>query len=154
MIIIQKPLRRKEHSVRERPVFLRPCVHFVRWGSNNGMQSYWLGVTFTKIVRGCACRTSKIWLSVYQFFCQFSTHQYTIFERKAPNFWPNWVLFTIICPKYTQFVHFGLLCNWWNPDRYTKFREKAPQKVSTYYTYTMSMWEPPRYWPCEQGDNC
>ena len=28
------------------------------------------------------------------------------------------------------------------PDRYTKFCEKAPQKVGT-YTYTMSMWEPP-----------
>ena len=25
-------------------------------------------VTFTKIVCGCACRTSKIWLSLYQFF--------------------------------------------------------------------------------------
>ena len=29
------------------------------------------------------------------------------------------------------------------PDRYTKFCEKAPQKAGT-YTYTMSMWEPPR----------
>ena len=28
------------------------------------------------------------------------------------------------------------------PDRYSKFREKAPQKAGT-YTYTMSMWEPP-----------
>ena len=28
------------------------------------------------------------------------------------------------------------------PDRYTKFREKVPQKTGT-YTYTMSMWEPP-----------
>ena len=28
------------------------------------------------------------------------------------------------------------------PDRYTKFREKVPQKAGT-YTYTMSMWEPP-----------
>ena len=28
------------------------------------------------------------------------------------------------------------------PDRYTKFREKAPQKAGT-YTYTKSMWEPP-----------
>ena len=44
------------------------------------------GGTFTKIVRGCACRTSKIWLSLYQFFTQFPTHQYTILERKAPNF--------------------------------------------------------------------
>ena len=43
------------------------------------------GGSFTKIVRGCACRTSKIWLSLYQFFAKFSTHQYTIFERKAPN---------------------------------------------------------------------
>ena len=43
------------------------------------------GGSFTKIVRGCACRTSKIWLSLYQFFAKFPTHQYTIFERKAPN---------------------------------------------------------------------
>ena len=27
------------------------------------------------------------------------------------------------------------------PDRYTKFRKKAPQKVGT-YTFVMSMWEP------------
>ena len=44
------------------------------------------GGSFIKIVRGCACRTSKIWLSLYQFFAKFPTHQYTIFERKAPNF--------------------------------------------------------------------
>ena len=43
------------------------------------------GCSFLKIVRGCACRTSKIWLSLYQFFAKFPTHQYTIFERKAPN---------------------------------------------------------------------
>ena len=29
------------------------------------------------------------------------------------------------------------------PDRYTKFREKVPQKAGT-YTYAMSMWEPLR----------
>ena len=44
------------------------------------------GVTFTKIACGCACRTSKIWLSLYQFFAQFPIHQYTILERKALNF--------------------------------------------------------------------
>ena len=43
------------------------------------------GGSLTKIVRGCACRTSKIWLSLYQFFAKFPTHQYTIFQRKAPN---------------------------------------------------------------------
>ena len=44
------------------------------------------GVTFTKIMHGCACRTSKIWLSQYQFSTKLSTHQYTIFDKKAPNF--------------------------------------------------------------------
>ena len=28
----------------------------------------------------------KLGLSVYQFFAQSTTHQYTIFKRKAPNF--------------------------------------------------------------------
>ena len=62
------------------------------------------GGSFTKIVRGCAYRTSKIWLSLYQFFAKFPTHQYTIFERQSTQFGSNWVLFTIICPKYTQFM--------------------------------------------------
>ena len=44
------------------------------------------GGSFTQIIRGCAYRTSKIWLSLYQFFAKFPTHQYTIFKRKAPNF--------------------------------------------------------------------
>ena len=44
------------------------------------------GVVFAKIVRRCACRTSKIRLSLYHFFTQLPTHQCTIFERKAPNF--------------------------------------------------------------------
>ena len=26
------------------------------------------------------------------------------FRRKSTQVWPNWVLFTIICPKYTQFM--------------------------------------------------
>ena len=40
---------------------------------------------FTKILRGFACQTSKIGLSLYQFFVQLPTHQFTIFKRKAPN---------------------------------------------------------------------
>ena len=42
------------------------------------------GVIFAKIVRGCACRTSKISLSLYQFFAQLP-NQYTFFDRKAPK---------------------------------------------------------------------
>ena len=40
--------------------------------------------TFAKTLHECACRTSKIGLSLYQFFAQLSNHRYTIFERKAP----------------------------------------------------------------------
>ena len=61
--------------------YIRPLLEYadVVWNS-------FREVTFTKIVRGCACRTSKIWLSVYQFFAKFPNHQYTIFGRKTPNF--------------------------------------------------------------------
>ena len=44
------------------------------------------GGTFPKIVRGCAYRTLKIGLSLYQLLAQLPTHQYTILKRKAPNF--------------------------------------------------------------------
>ena len=52
-------------------------MHGLRGGGGGGG-----GVTFTKLVRGCGCPTLKIWLVLYQFFAQFPTHQYTIFERK------------------------------------------------------------------------
>ena len=62
------------------------------------------------------------------------------FRKKITQFWPNLVLFTIDCPKYTKL---GPLRLWWkHPNRYSKFREKAHQKAGT-YKYTMSMWEPP-----------
>ena len=37
-------------------------------------------------MRGCACQTSKIWLSLYQFFVEFPTLQYTVFKKKTPTF--------------------------------------------------------------------
>ena len=69
------------------------CQRFLQWRSEDGRGPWTTeclgplggGGSFTKIVRGCACRTSKIWLSLYQFFAKFPTHQYTIFGRKAPN---------------------------------------------------------------------
>ena len=63
------------------------------------------GVTFVKIVFRCTCRTSKIWLSLYQFFTQLGPYSPTsipIRIEKHPIL-PNWVIFTIICSKYTIF---------------------------------------------------
>ena len=40
------------------------------------------------------------------------------------------------------------------PHRYTKFREKAPQKAGT-YTYIMSIWDPPgRKWSMSKFSGC
>ena len=99
------------------------------------------GVTLAKIVHGCACRKSKTWLSLYHFFAQLPTHQYTIFDRKHPIL-PKLGAFYNNLLKIHPIFEFGLLLLWRKPpDRYTKFGEKAPQKAGT-FTYTMSMWEP------------
>ena len=43
-------------------------------------------VAFSKIIQERACRTLKIWLSLYQFFKQLPTHQYTMLDKKHPKF--------------------------------------------------------------------
>ena len=42
------------------------------------------GVTFTKIVHGCACQTSKIWLSLYQFLPNFPPIGIPLSKEKHP----------------------------------------------------------------------
>ena len=37
-------------------------------------------------------------------FCQISHPSVYHFRKKSTQFGSNWVLFTIICPKYTQFM--------------------------------------------------
>ena len=99
-------------------------------------------VTFTKIVRGCACRTLKIWLSLDQFLPNFPPISILFVEEKHPilaklgAFYNN---LPKIHPIYALWAPSSLMKT---PDCYTKFCEKAPQKAGT-YTYTMSMWEPP-----------
>ena len=81
------------------------------------------GVTLAKIVRGCACQTSKIGLSLYQFFAQLPTHQYIIFDRKAPNF------AQIGCIKYTQFFNLGSFVSDENPPiTILNFAKKRPKR--------------------------
>ena len=64
------------------------------------------GVTFAKIVHGCACRTSKIGLTLYQYFAQIPIHQY--FQLESTQFCPNRVLFSIICSTIFKFGHLFL----------------------------------------------
>ena len=49
--------------------------------------------------------------SLYTNFCPISHPAvYHFWKKSIQLFWPNWVIFTRICPKYTQFMLFGLLC--------------------------------------------
>ena len=57
-------------------------------------------------IRGCACQTSKIWLSLYQ-FAQLPTHQFTIFDRKAPNFMSMAILRHCETPLWIARVPYG-----------------------------------------------
>ena len=66
-------------------------------------------------------------------FCLISHPSVYRFQKKNTQFWPNWALFTIICPKFTQFMNLGsFVSDEPPPQRYTKFREKVPQKSGTY----------------------
>ena len=59
------------------------------------------GITFTKIVLvDVPARPRKSDFLFTNFFVQFSTHQYSIFERKAPNFDQIGCFFI----NYTQFM--------------------------------------------------
>ena len=102
------------------------------------------GVTFTKIVHGRACRTSKIWLSLYQFFCQISHPSVYHFQKKSTQFWPNWVFF------YSNLLKIQPIYVIWAPSSLMKTprslyqisRKSAPKGRHIY----MSIWDPPPGW--------
>ena len=58
------------------------------------------------------CRILKIWLSLYQFFAQLPTHQYSIFNRKPTNFAQILVFFYNNVLKIHPIYVFGLLYLW------------------------------------------
>ena len=66
------------------------------------------------------------------------------FRKKSTQFGSNWVLFTIICPINPIYIIWAPRL-WWTPppDRYTKFREKVPQKVGTYVNHVNVRTPPP-----------
>ena len=86
------------------------------------------GVYFTKIVCGCACRTLKIWLSLYQFFCLIShSSVYTTFEKhptltKLGDFYNN---LSKIHPIYVIWAHLSLMKP---PIAIPNFAKKHPKR--------------------------
>ena len=87
---------------------------------------------------GCPYRTLKN----LTFFAQLPTHSYSFFDRKRLMLPKLGAFYNNLLKIHPLFFLFGLLRLWRKPtDRYTKFREKAPQKAGT-YTYTKSMWDP------------
>ena len=95
------------------------------------------GGSFTKIVRGCACRTSKIWLSLYQFFAKFPTHQYTIFESKLGAFYNN---LPKIHPIYVIWAPSSLMKT---PRSLYQISRKGAPKGRHIYVYHVNVRTPP-----------
>ena len=103
------------------------------------------GGSFTKIVRGCACRTSKSDYLYTNFLPNFPPISIPFSKEKHP-IWIKLGAFYNNLPKiHPIYVIWAPSSLTKTPDRYTKFREKVPQKAGT-YRYTTSMWEPPRAW--------
>ena len=115
--------------------FVFTCRNLLQYFIMQTRISRWLAkrwVLLPKLayVDGRTCRTSKIGLSLYQFFAQLPTHQYTIFNRKIPNLGEIGCFFTIIShhanwlkphslnilhrgvpslgPNHTKFYHYQL----------------------------------------------
>ena len=79
-------------------------------------------VTFTKIVRGCACWALKIWLPLYQFFAQFYPQFYPpvtipVSIEKHPVLPKLCAFYNIICSKDTHFFKKLQAPSslWWKP---------------------------------------
>ena len=82
---------------------------------------------FAKIVRGCAADLANLTFSI-PVFAWLHTHQYTIFDRKAPNF-ANWVLFTMICSNTPNLCNCGSLVSDENPPiAIPNFVKKHPKR--------------------------
>ena len=62
-------------------------------------------------------------------FCLISQPSVYHFQKTIIQFWPNWVLFTIICPKYTQFYNLGSFNSDENPlIAVPDFAKKRPKR--------------------------
>ena len=74
------------------------------------------GLTFTKIICGLACGTLKNWLSIdaIPIFRPFTHPPVYQFCLKSAQICSNWVLFAIICSKYTQFLTLGSFISYKN----------------------------------------
>ena len=89
----------------------------------------------------CLPDLENLTFSIYQFLPNFPPISIPFSKEKHPlltklgAFYNN---LPKIHPIYVIWAPSSLV----NPHRYTKFREKAPQKAGT-YTFTMSMWDPP-----------
>ena len=105
------------------------------------------GVTFAKIVRECACRTSKIWLSLYHFSNNFPIISILFSIEKRPIL-SKLGAFYNDCSEYTHFMNSGSFVFDENPPiAILNFAKKAPKKAGTYINvYHVNMRPPPEFY--------
>ena len=93
------------------------------------------------LVWGCGCQTSKSWLLLI-YFCPLTTHQYTNFVQKSPNFgaFSDNLLKIENTPNL---YNSGTFVSTENPViAISTFTKKHPMHKVDTYTYTVSLREP------------
>ena len=104
------------------------------------------GVLSQKNVRGCACQTSKIWLSLYHFFLlNFPPFKYTVFKKKkTPNFDLIGCFYNNLPQKTPNLCNLGSFSSDENPrSLYQMSRKSAPKGthiISVYHVNVRIPW--------------
>ena len=85
------------------------CIHFctilnhTQVFTKSQFPPYWLGgYSHQNRTWMCLLDHENLTFSI-PILCPISHPSVYHFRKKSTQFWPNWVLFTIICPTYTQF---------------------------------------------------
>ena len=85
------------------------------------------GVTFTKIVRGCACRTSKIRLFLYQFLPNFPPISIPFLKERHPILTKLGAFYNNL-PKIHPIYELGSFVSDENPIAIPNFAKKRPKR--------------------------
>ena len=100
------------------------------------------GVTFTKIICGCVCRTSKIWLSLYQILPNLPPIRMPCLKEKHPILTKLGAYYNNLPKIYPIFKIWAPLSLIKAPIAIPNFAKKHPKRRA--HTYTMPVWEPHR----------
>ena len=91
------------------------------------------GHTSKNLVCGCACQTSKFWLSLYLIYSLFATHLFTNFVQKTQNFAKIWCFSPSFAQNTPNLCKLGaFICDENLRSLYQNLRKSVPIGRHTY----------------------